>query len=115
HRDAFKKCKILHRNISPNNILLTESTDFDGGLLIDWDLCKWINPDDPSVGSARQATHMGMWQFMAADLIENPKTNLTFIHNIKSAFFILLWMALHYLHSSWDVDGLSSFVDTVFN
>ncbi|KAH9058976.1 hypothetical protein EDB83DRAFT_2520747 [Lactarius deliciosus] len=52
---------------------------------------------------------------MAADLIENPKINQTFIHNIESAFFVLLWMALHYLHSSWDVDGLSSFVDTVFN
>ncbi|KAI9430750.1 hypothetical protein H4582DRAFT_2063404 [Lactarius indigo] len=57
----------------------------------------------------------GTWQFMAVDLIKNPNINQTFIHNIESAFFILLWMALHYLHCSWDVDCLSSFVDTVFN
>ncbi|KAH9018282.1 hypothetical protein EDB85DRAFT_1873876, partial [Lactarius pseudohatsudake] len=31
HRDTFKKSKILHHDISPNNILLTESADFDGG------------------------------------------------------------------------------------
>ncbi|KAH9164639.1 hypothetical protein EDB89DRAFT_1912027 [Lactarius sanguifluus] len=104
HRDTFEKCKILHCDISPNNILLTESTDFNGGLLINWDL--W---------SARQATCTGTWQFMATDLIKNPEINQTFIHDIESAFFVLLWMALHYLHSSWDVDGLSSFVDTVFN
>ncbi|KAH9025840.1 hypothetical protein EDB85DRAFT_2149458 [Lactarius pseudohatsudake] len=115
HRDAFEKCKILHRDISPNNILLTESADFDGGLLIDWDLCKQVDPGDPSAGSARQAARTGTWQFMAADLIENPNINQTFVHDIKSAFFVLLWMALHYLHCSWGVDGLSSFVDTVFN
>ncbi|KAH9039778.1 hypothetical protein EDB85DRAFT_1813484, partial [Lactarius pseudohatsudake] len=97
HRDAFEKCKILHCDISPNNILLTESADFNGGLLIDWDLCKQVDLGDPSAGSARQAIHMGTWQFMAADLIKNPNINQTFIHDIESAFFVLLWMALHYL------------------
>ena len=37
---------MLHRDISPGNILITENTDSEGkatdggGLLVDWDLCK---------------------------------------------------------------------------
>ena len=37
HSDAFFKAGILHRDISPSNILIME----DGtGRLIDWDLCR---------------------------------------------------------------------------
>ncbi|KAF8510660.1 hypothetical protein BU17DRAFT_8491, partial [Hysterangium stoloniferum] len=35
HGDAYDKAKILHRDISSGNILITET---GGGLLIDWDL-----------------------------------------------------------------------------
>ncbi|KAI9429590.1 hypothetical protein H4582DRAFT_1778147, partial [Lactarius indigo] len=91
HRDAYNKCRILHRDISPNSILLTECSNFKGGMLINWDLCKMVDLDDPSAGGACQSTHTGTWQFMAADLIGNPKINQTFIHDIESAFFVLLW------------------------
>ncbi|KAI9449786.1 hypothetical protein BJY52DRAFT_1126444 [Lactarius psammicola] len=57
HGDAYWKCNILHRDISPNNILLTDCPDFGGGLLIDWDLCKIVDPDDPSSGGTCQSTH----------------------------------------------------------
>src|SRR5687768_4475453 len=36
HTDAFEKAKILHRDISVGNIIITDG----GGLLIDWDLAK---------------------------------------------------------------------------
>ena len=48
HKEAFENVKILHRDINVGNILITN----DGhGLLIDWDLSKYIK--DLAVG-ARQ-------------------------------------------------------------
>ncbi|KAI9430530.1 hypothetical protein H4582DRAFT_1823919 [Lactarius indigo] len=119
HRDAYNKCRILHHDISPNNILLTECSNFEGGMLIDWDLCKMVDPDDLSAGGARQSTHtidlQGTWQFMVVDLIGNPKINQTFIHDIESAFFVLLWMATHYVQAKLQTDHLSGLVNSVFH
>lgn len=57
----------------------------------------------------------GTWQFMAADLIENPKINQTFIHDIESAFFVLLWMATHYVQANLDSEQLSGLISSVFD
>ncbi len=111
-----------------------ECSNFKGGMLINWDLCKMVDPDDPSAGGACQSTHMvcyfnsfiwcflnkkidlqGTWQFMAADLIRNPTINQTFIHDIESAFFVLLWMATHYVQAELQTDHLSGLVNSVFH
>ena len=39
HKDAYFQ-GFLHCDISPNNILISEDSRFEGGMLIDWDLCK---------------------------------------------------------------------------
>jgi serine/threonine protein kinase len=39
HESAYR-LGILHHDISPGNILITSDKNFNGGLLIDWDLCK---------------------------------------------------------------------------
>jgi serine/threonine protein kinase len=39
HRDAYYKARILHRDVSAGNILITEK---GGGILIDWDLSKKV-------------------------------------------------------------------------
>jgi hypothetical protein len=36
------------------------------------------------------------------DLVEDPTSCQTFIHDIESTFFTLLWMAILYLKSSWE-------------
>ena len=44
HADAYNKARILHRDISARNILISDSGT---GILIDWDLSKKMgdNPD----------------------------------------------------------------------
>ena len=39
HRDAYIKARILHRDVSAGNILITEK---GSGILIDWDLSKRV-------------------------------------------------------------------------
>ena len=51
HESAYK-CRILHHDISPRNVLITFNSNFNGGLLIDWDLCKDLNSQ---VGRPRRA------------------------------------------------------------
>ena len=42
HESTYK-CRILHCDISPGNILIMSDSNFKGGLLIDWDLSKDMN------------------------------------------------------------------------
>jgi len=39
HSDAYSKARILHRDVSAGNILITEK---GSGILIDWDLSKKV-------------------------------------------------------------------------
>ncbi|KAF8500968.1 kinase-like domain-containing protein [Russula emetica] len=111
HQAAYHRCSILHRDISPSNILISEGDD-GGGLLIDWDLCKYVNSTERK---ARRAARTGTWQFMAADLIANPKVSQTFIHDLESAFYVMFWLSLKYLPNSYDPLMRGLVLSTVFN
>jgi hypothetical protein len=47
---------------------------------------------------------------MAADIVVSPNVVHTFIHDVESAFWVLIWMACAYLPISWDVGLRSSFM-----
>ena len=46
HKDAYSKTRILHRDISAKNILISDNGT---GILIDWDLSKKVQ-DNPDAG-----------------------------------------------------------------
>ena len=52
---------------------------------------------------------------MAAGLVEKPDILQMFVHDIESAFFLLLWMALLFVNSSWQNPRLSSFINDIFH
>ncbi|KAG6041968.1 hypothetical protein E4U17_001609 [Claviceps sp. LM77 group G4] len=87
HRSLYVKGKILHRDISSNNIIITNLETANGfkGMLIDLDLAK-IRDSGPS--GARHQT--GTMQFMAVEVLR--KTDHTYRHDLESFFYVLLWM-----------------------
>jgi hypothetical protein len=55
-----------------------------------------------------------MWQFMAVDLVEDPTICQMFVHDIESVFFLLLWMSIRFIKSSWDEARCSNFINSIF-
>ena len=87
HRSLLIDGKILHRDISENNIIVTDSKETDGfvGLLIDLDLAKELE-SEPS--GARYRT--GTMEFMAIEVLLGYSH--TYRHDLESFFYVLLWV-----------------------
>ncbi|KAJ2984953.1 hypothetical protein NUW58_g5792 [Xylaria curta] len=92
HQSLYQVGNILHRDISANNIIITNPDTADGfkGMLIDLDLAKIVN-DQTGV---RQQT--GTMQFMAIEVLR--RNGHTYRHDLESFFYVLLWMCAR---TSW--------------
>lgn len=89
HRSLYYDGKILHRDISENNLIITE-TKQEGdprGKLIDLDLAKELN-GGPS--GARHRT--GTMEFMAIEVLEGRSH--TYRHDMESLFYVFLWVII---------------------
>ncbi|KAI9782551.1 MAG: hypothetical protein M1816_001848 [Peltula sp. TS41687] len=86
HRSLYVDGHILHRDISENNIIITNPEDADGfkGMLIDLDLAK-------EVGSGRSGARCqtGTMEFMAIEVLLN--VDHTYRHDLESFFYVLIW------------------------
>ncbi|EDN11291.1 predicted protein [Histoplasma mississippiense (nom. inval.)] len=86
HRSLYLDGNILHRDISENNIIITDPDKTNGhsGMLIDLDLAK-------EVGSGRSgARHQtGTMEFMAIEVLLN--IDHTYRHDLESFFYVLIW------------------------
>ncbi|TGJ83761.1 hypothetical protein E0Z10_g5007 [Xylaria hypoxylon] len=87
HQSLYTTGNILHRDISSNNIIITQPETADGfkGMLIDLDLAK-VRDSGPS--GARHQT--GTMQFMAVEVLRTA--DHTYRHDLESFFYVLLWM-----------------------
>ncbi|KIJ04855.1 hypothetical protein PAXINDRAFT_27092, partial [Paxillus involutus ATCC 200175] len=89
HWSAYKSVNLLHCDISPGNIILTD----DGkGLLIDWELAKKVDEN-----AAKRRERTGTWQFMSALLLRNPGIKHTLQDDIKSFLHVLVWTNIKYV------------------
>jgi serine/threonine protein kinase len=86
HRSLYFDGNILHRDISKNNIIITDAeNDQDPkGMLIDLDLAKELE-SGPS--GARHRT--GTMEFMAIEVLEGKPH--TYRHDLESFFYVFLW------------------------
>ncbi|KAJ5885541.1 serine/threonine-protein kinase Sgk2 [Penicillium taxi] len=87
HLSLFVKGSILHRDISSNNIIITDPSKSGGfqGILIDLDLAK--ERDSGPSGALHQT---GTMQFMAIEVLRG--TEHTYCHDLESFFYVMLWM-----------------------
>ena len=99
HKSLLEDGKILHRDISENNIIITEapSKGEPTGRLIDLDLAKELD-SVPSGASHRTGT----MQFMAIEVLHGK--GHTYRHDLESFFYVLIWMCIRYGHVDMD-DG----------
>jgi len=86
HRSLYMDGNILHRDISENNIIITDPQRNDGfrGMLIDLDLAK-------ELGSGRSGARCrtGTMEFMAIEVLLG--ISHTYRHDLESFFYVLLW------------------------
>ncbi|KAL7937847.1 serine/threonine-protein kinase Sgk2 [Trichoderma chlorosporum] len=89
HESLYTVGNILHRDISSNNIIITDEKAADGfkGMLIDLDLAKIICRDTDPSGAQHQT---GTMQFMAIEVLR--KADHTYRHDLESFFYVLIWM-----------------------
>ncbi|KAG5952673.1 hypothetical protein E4U57_005902, partial [Claviceps arundinis] len=87
HRSLYLKGKILHRDISPHNIIITRPATADDfkGMLIDLDMACTRGSDQDGASQA-----VGTLPFMAVEVLF--KINHTYRHDVESFFYVLLRM-----------------------
>jgi len=92
HDQAYFNAHVLHRDISAGNILLGEKGK---GLLIDWDLCIRVDPDNCNrLISRRRPDRTGTWQFMSVELLQDSTKVNELADDRESCFYVLVWTAL---------------------
>jgi Fungal protein kinase len=91
HRSLYQDGKILHQDISINNIIITEpkSCDEPKGILIDLDAAL-----DLTLGDTRPGQTIGTKLFMAIGLLRGDAH--TYRHDLESFLYILLFVAVGY-------------------
>uniref|UniRef100_A0A0W0GAK3 Fungal-type protein kinase domain-containing protein n=1 Tax=Moniliophthora roreri TaxID=221103 RepID=A0A0W0GAK3_MONRR len=108
HKDALEKAKILHRDISAGNILITD----EGGMLIDWDFSKHGDIQRP-----RAPVRTGTWQFMSAKLLSKPPGTVEHerVDDLESFFHVLCWITLIYGPHGLADDRVKLMLEAVYN
>lgn len=87
YKSLYMKGKILHRNISKNNIIITDSKEANDftGMLIDADLSKKV---DSGRSDARNQT--GTMKFMTIQVLQ--RIDSTYRHDLEFKLYSLLWI-----------------------
>lgn len=89
HKSLYLDGKILHRDISENNLIITDAKG-EGeprGMLIDLDLAKELG--SRSTGAMHRT---GTMEFMAIEVLNG--TAHTYRHDLESFFYVFLWVII---------------------
>lgn len=89
HRSLYQEAKILHRDVSIQNIIITEPENGSGpkGIMIDLDSAMEL-----AVGPNRPGELLGTKPFMAIGLLKGKMH--TYRHDLESFLYVFLWLAV---------------------
>ncbi|RPD60632.1 hypothetical protein L227DRAFT_611163 [Lentinus tigrinus ALCF2SS1-6] len=116
HQRAWVKCKILHRDVSINNILLLGTGADCRGLLCDWDLAQ--TEEQLNDYETTQGLRLGTWQTMSALLQQYASKRHQLSDDLESFLHILTYSALRYFAPTGDgvnVQGIARKMHEHFN
>ncbi|KAF9226393.1 hypothetical protein BS17DRAFT_777175 [Gyrodon lividus] len=92
HWHAYHVARILHRDVSAGNVIVT---DQGKGLLIDWELAKKVG----EIGNRRR-NRTGTWQFMSAALLQDVGKLHTLVDDLESFLHVLGWATIRFVPTS---------------
>ena len=106
HGSLLLNRKILHRDVSLNNIILTEPKQTGGlsGMLIDFDLAVTVGEDGKNERTEEQVM-TGILEFIAIEILEGALRKdtsgieHTYRHDLESFFYVFLSVCIRY---GWD-------------
>ncbi|KAM6501546.1 hypothetical protein JOM56_001523 [Amanita muscaria] len=95
HQQALDKADILHRDVSPGSILIT---DEGRGALVDWDVHKHV---DDTTKDISQSERTGTFQFLSARFVNYrvfESGHHSRLDDIESFILALQWIVLRFVH-----------------
>ena len=95
HRWLYEHAGILHRDLSPNNIMYRRAGGRVYGVLVDYDLASWrdsLTKDYQKTSEQRTGTP----PFMAHGLLDGTDPLHLYRHDLESLFYVMLVLATHY-------------------
>ncbi|EIW78334.1 hypothetical protein CONPUDRAFT_167363 [Coniophora puteana RWD-64-598 SS2] len=109
HKGAYESAKILHRDISAGNIILSPTGE---GLLIDWDHC--LNMDSPSYEEAQYGIS-GTWEFISGRLLMEPDNEIhTLQDDLESFLHVATWTSVGGIHGKLSSEEREYYLDQIF-
>ncbi|KAL4252369.1 hypothetical protein ABKN59_004888 [Abortiporus biennis] len=98
HGRAWVDAEVIHRDVSPENILIDEdpeggSRDTPEGFIHDWDLCKY--KEELNAGPA-QSVRSGTWPFVSALLLYYPGKQHELSDDLESFIHVIHWFCLRF-------------------
>ncbi|KAI6113749.1 hypothetical protein EDD16DRAFT_1122776 [Pisolithus croceorrhizus] len=111
HWEAYKKAKVLHRDVSVNNILINGNGE---GVLIDWELAMFLD-DNSDSDIIKRHDRTGTWQFISAALLRKPRQKHALEDDIESFVHVLGWTVLCYLPGPMDGDRRKGWVSLLYD
>ncbi|KAI0323287.1 hypothetical protein GY45DRAFT_1376437 [Cubamyces sp. BRFM 1775] len=122
HKEAYKKAKVMHRDVSSGNIFIYPEVAYRAatgsyhvmrtGILADWELSKPANAKETPM-RPRQPPRTGTWQLLSAAMLSSHGKAAKTQDEPEAHVHVLLYHAIRYLNSN--CEDVAEFIESYFD